>query len=158
MAISDKVKVGMTEYVVPATILVEFAAIAALAWRLGGWVWSVAAMAMVAVLLLFALAFCKAAKAADPDGADDWVGRVMWMKSKGGHMARNPRPIDGGLAIMVAAAAPMGAIVSLALGCYIGLSAPEVLAVAFLFTALLTIYAVTVRALCLEYRKSGLAD
>ena len=47
---------------------------------------------------------------------------------------------------------------SLALGCYIGLSAPEVLAVAFLFTALLTIYAVTVRALCLEYRKSGLAD
>lgn len=32
------------------------------------------------------------------------------------------------------------------------------LAVAFLFTALLTIYAVTVRALCLEYRKSGLAD
>lgn len=100
MAISDKVKVGMAEYVVPATILVEFAAIAALAWRLGGWVWSVAAMAMVAVLLLFALA----------------------------------------------------------LGCYIGLSAPEVLAVAFLFTALLTIYAVTVRALCLEYRKSGLAD
>lgn len=72
MAISDKVKVGMTEYVVPATILVEFAAIAALAWRLGGWVWSVAAM--VAVLLLFALAFCKAAKAADPDGADDWWG------------------------------------------------------------------------------------
>lgn len=52
MAISDKVKVGMAEYVVPATILVEFAAIAALAWRLGGWVWSVAAMAMVAVLLL----------------------------------------------------------------------------------------------------------
>lgn len=72
MAISDKVKVGMAEYVVPATILVEFAAIAALAWRLGGWVWSVAAM--VAVLLLFALAFCKAAKAADPDGADDWWG------------------------------------------------------------------------------------
>lgn len=78
----------------------------------------------------------------------------MWMKSKGGHMARNPRPIDGGLAIMVAAAAPMGAIVSLALGCYIGLSAPEVL----LFTALFTIYAVTVRALCREYRKRGLAD
>ena len=72
------------------------------------------------------------------------------MKSKGGHMARNPRPIDGGLAIMVAAAAPMG--------CYIGLSAPEVLAVAFLFTALFTIYAVTVRALCREYRKRGLAD
>lgn len=32
------------------------------------------------------------------------------------------------------------------------------IAVTFLFTALLTIYAVTVRALCLEYRKSGLAD
>ena len=76
----------------------------------------------------------------------------------GGHLARNPRPIDGDLAFMVAAAAPMGAIVSLALGCYIGLRAPVVLAVAFLFTALLTIYAVTVRALCLEYRKSGLAD
>lgn len=73
-------------------------------------------------------------------------------------MARNPRLIDGGLAIMVAAAAPMGAIVSLALGCYIGLSVSGVLAVTFLFTALLTIYAVTVRALCLEYRKSGLAD
>lgn len=36
MAISDKVKVGMVEYGVPATILVEFAAIAVLAWRLGG--------------------------------------------------------------------------------------------------------------------------
>lgn len=74
MAISDKVKFGMVKYVVPATILVEFAAIAVLAWRLGGWVWAVAAMAMVAAVLLFALAFCKAAKAADPDGADDWWG------------------------------------------------------------------------------------
>lgn len=74
MAISDKVKVEMVEYGVPATILVEFAVIAALAWRLGGWDWAVAAMAMVAVLFLFALAFCKAAKAADPDGADDWWG------------------------------------------------------------------------------------
>lgn len=77
------------------------------------------------------------------------------MKSKGGHMAQNPRPIDGGLAIMVAAAAPMGAIVSLALGCYIGLSAPGVLTVALLFTALFTIYAVTVRSLCREYGKRG---
>lgn len=74
MAISDKVKVGMAEYVVPATILVEFVAIAALAWRLGGWVWSVAAMAVIAVLFLFALAFCKAASSADTDGADDWWG------------------------------------------------------------------------------------
>lgn len=74
MAISDKVKVGMVEYGVSAAILVEFAVIAALAWRLGGWGWAVAAMAMVAVLLLFGLAFCKAAKAADPDGADDWWG------------------------------------------------------------------------------------
>ena len=86
----------------------------------------------------------------------------MWMKSRRErHTAAEPKgrkPIDGGLAIMVAAAAPMGAIVSLALGCYIGLSAPEVLAVAFLFTALFTIYAVTVRALCREYRKRGLAD
>lgn len=54
MAISDKVKVGMVEYGVPATILVEFAAIA--------------------VLFLFALAFCKAASSADTDGADDWWG------------------------------------------------------------------------------------
>ena len=52
MAISDKVKVGMVEYGVPATILVEFAAIAVLAWRLGGWVWAVAAMAVIAVLFL----------------------------------------------------------------------------------------------------------
>lgn len=74
MAISDKVKVGMVEHGVSAAILVEFAVIAALAWRLGGWGWAVAAMAMVAVLLFFALAFCKAAKAADPDGADDWWG------------------------------------------------------------------------------------
>lgn len=74
MAISDKVKVGMVEYGVPATILVEFAAIAALAWRLGGWVWSVASMVALAALLLFVRALCKAAKAADPDGADDWWG------------------------------------------------------------------------------------
>lgn len=78
MAISDKVKVGMVEYGVSAAILaailVEFAAIAVLAWRLGGWVWAVAAMAVIAVLFLFALAFCKAASSADPDGADDWWG------------------------------------------------------------------------------------
>ena len=49
----------------------------------------------------------------------------------------------------------MGAIVSLALGCYIGLSAPGVLTVALLFTALFTIYAVTVRSLCREYGKRG---
>lgn len=80
------------------------------------------------------------------------------MKSKGGHMARNPRPIDGGLAIAVASAVPMAAIIALALGCYIGLSVPGMLAVTFLFTALLTLYAVTVHALCLEYRKSGLGN
>lgn len=74
MAISDKVKVGMVEYGVPATILVEVATIAALAWRLGGIVWAVSATAAVAAILLFAFAFCKAAKAADPDGADDWWG------------------------------------------------------------------------------------
>lgn len=74
MAISDKVKVGIVKYVVPATILVEFAAIAIIAWRLGGWVWAVAAMAVTAFLLLFALALCKAASSADPDRADDWWG------------------------------------------------------------------------------------
>lgn len=77
------------------------------------------------------------------------------MRPECGHMARNPHPIDGGLAIMVASAAPMGAIVALALGCYIGLSAPGVLTVALLFTALFTIYAVTVRSLCREYGKRG---
>lgn len=74
MAISDKVKVGMVKYGFSAAILVEFATIAVLAWRLGGWVWAVAAMAVIAVLFLFALALCKAASSADHDGADDWWG------------------------------------------------------------------------------------
>lgn len=87
----------------------------------------------------------------------------MPMASKGLHRKRDHKgrkPMSGEveLTIAVASAVPMAAIIALALGCYIGLSAPGVLAVTFLFTALLTIYAVTVRALCREYRKRGLAD
>lgn len=74
------------------------------------------------------------------------------------HKGRKPMSGEVELTIVGASAVPMAAIIALALGCYIGLSVSGVLAVAFLFTALLTIYAVTVRALCLEYRKSGLAD
>lgn len=73
------------------------------------------------------------------------------MRLKGGHMARKPRHLDGGLAIMVASAAPMGAIVALALGCYLGLNAGGVLAVSLLFTVLFTAHAATVRSLCREY-------
>ena len=99
MARSDKVAMCIMRYMVPLIFVVEFIAIAALAWSLGGPQWAFGAVAAVALMLLFSYAFC-----------------------------------------------------------YIGLSVPGMLAVTFLFTALLTIYAVTVRALCLEYRKSGLAD
>lgn len=80
----------------------------------------------------------------------------MPMTSKGLHRKRDRegrKPMSGEveLTIAVASAVPMAAIVALALGCYIGLSVPGVFAVAFLFTALLTIYAVTVRSLCREY-------
>lgn len=78
------------------------------------------------------------------------------------HKGRKPMLWEAELTIAVASAVPMAAIIALALGCYIGLSVPGMLAVTFLFTALftalLTIYAVTVRALCLEYRKSGLGN
>lgn len=82
----------------------------------------------------------------------------MPMASKGihrrrDHKGRKPMSGEEELTITVASAVPMAAIIALALGCYIGLSVPGVLAVTFLFTALLTIYAVTVRALCGEYRK-----
>ena len=70
------------------------------------------------------------------------------------HKGRKPMLWEAELTIAVASAVPMAAIIALALGCYIGLSVPGVMTVTFL----LTIYAVTVRALCLEYRKSGLAD
>lgn len=72
---------------------------------------------------------------------------------KGVHIARKAAPHDVELSITVAAAVPTAAIIALALGCYIGLSAPGVLAVTFLFTVLLAIYAVTVRSLCREFRK-----
>lgn len=80
----------------------------------------------------------------------------MPMTSKGlhrkrDHEGRKPMSGEAELTIAVASAVPMAAIIALALGCYIGLSVLGVLAVTFLFTALLTIYAVTVRALCREY-------
>lgn len=68
------------------------------------------------------------------------------------HEGRKPMSGEAELTIAVASAVPMAAIVALALGCYIGLSALGVLAASVLFTALFTIYAVTVRALCREYR------
>lgn len=60
--------------------------------------------------------------------------------------------------VAVATAVPLAVIVALALGCYVGLNTTGVVMVSVGFTLLLTLYAVTVRALCLEYRKSGLAD
>lgn len=85
----------------------------------------------------------------------------MPMASKGLH---RERPCKGfgrkgvGLTIAVAAAVPLAVIVALALGCYVGLNTTGVVMVSVGFTLLLTIYAVTVRALCLEYRKSGLGN
>ena len=80
---------------------------------------------------------------------------VMPMASKGLH---RERPCKGfgrkgvGLTIAVAAAVPLAVIVALALGCYVGLNTTGVVMVSVGFTLLLTLYAVTVRALCLEYR------
>lgn len=70
-------------------------------------------------------------------------------------MGRKVMVRDVQLAIAVVSALPMAVIIALALGCYIGLSIPGVLAFSLLFTALLTVYAVTVRSLCREYGKYG---
>ena len=90
------------------------------------------------------------------------IGReVMTMALKGLH---RERPCKGfgrkgvGLTIAVATAVPLAVIVALALGCYVGLNSTGVVAVSVVFTLLFTIYAVTVHALCLEYRKSGLGN
>ena len=83
----------------------------------------------------------------------------MPMVSKGLH---RERPCKGfgrkgvGLTIAVATAVPLAVIVALALGCYVGLNSTGVVSV--VFTLLFTPYAVTVHALCLEYRKSGLGN
>lgn len=74
MAISDKVPVAVAGCGGAAVLVGEVATIAALAWRMGGWVWAVAAMAMVCAIIASSFAFCKAAKSSDPDGADDWWG------------------------------------------------------------------------------------
>ena len=90
------------------------------------------------------------------------IGReVMTMALKGLH---RERPCKGfgrkgvGLTIAVATAVPLAVIVALALGCYVGLNSTGVVAVSVVFTLLFTLYAVTVHALCLEYRKSGLGN
>lgn len=72
----------------------------------------------------------------------------MAMASKGMHRKARVRDVE--LAIAVASAVPLSAIISLTLGCYIGLSGTGVLAATLLLTAMFTAYAVTVRALCRE--------
>lgn len=85
----------------------------------------------------------------------------MTMALKGLH---RERPCKGfgrkgvGLTIAVATAVPLAVIVALALGCYVGLNSTGVVAVSVVLTLLFTLYAVTVHALCLEYRKSGLGN
>ena len=162
MARSDKVAMCIMRYMVPLIFVVEFIAIAALAWSLGGPRWAFGAVAggTHALVLLCVLLHGRSLGRV----RSRRFGReVMPMASNGlhrkrDHKGRKPMLWEAELTIAVASAVPMAAIIALALGCYIGLSVPGVLAVTFLFTALLTIYAVTVRALCLEYRKSGLAD
>lgn len=75
-------------------------------------------------------------------------------RRKGDHMGRvRAKANDAEFAIAVASAVPLAAIIAFALGCYVGLSVTGVFLVSFLFTVLLTVYAVTVRALCREHRR-----
>ena len=53
MARSDKVAMCIMRYMVPLIFVVEFIAIAALAWSLGGPRWAFGAVAAVALMLLF---------------------------------------------------------------------------------------------------------
>ena len=162
MARSDKVAMCVVRYMIPLIFAVEFIAIAALAWSLGGPQWAFGAVAAVALMLVL-LCVLLHGRSLGRVRPRRFGREVMPMAPKGLHRKRDHKgrkPMSGEveLTIAVASAVPMAAIIALALGCYIGLSVSGVLAVTFLFTALLTIYAVTVRALCLEYRKSGLAD
>lgn len=54
---------------------VEFIAIAALAWSLGGPRWAFGAVAAVALMLLFSYAFCCMAAVSDGCGLDDSEGK-----------------------------------------------------------------------------------
>ena len=65
MARSDKVAMCIMRYMVPLIFVVEFIAIAALAWSLGGPRWAFGAVAAVALMLLFSYAFCCMAAVSD---------------------------------------------------------------------------------------------
>lgn len=75
MARSDKVAMCIVRYVVPLIYAVEFIAIAALAWSLGGPGWAFGAVAAVALILLFSYAFCRMAAVSDGCGLDDLEGK-----------------------------------------------------------------------------------
>lgn len=79
MARSDKVAMCIMRYMVPLIFVVEFIAIAALAWSLGGPRWAFGAVAAVALMLLFSYAFCCMAAVSDGCGPDDSEGkRCRW--------------------------------------------------------------------------------
>lgn len=65
MARSDKVAMCVMRYVVPLIFTVEFIAIAAFAWALGGPRWAFGAVVAVALMLLFSYAFCCMAAVSD---------------------------------------------------------------------------------------------
>lgn len=75
MARSDKVAMCIMRYMVPLIFVVEFIAIAALAWSLGGPGWAFGAVAAVALMLLFYYACCCMAAVSDGCGPDDSEGK-----------------------------------------------------------------------------------
>lgn len=75
MARSDKVAMFIMRYMVPLIFVVEFIAIAALAWSLGGPLWAFVAVAAVAFMLLFSYALCRIAAVSDGCGPDDSEGK-----------------------------------------------------------------------------------
>lgn len=74
MARSDKVAMCVMRYVVPLIFTVEFIAIAAFAWALGGPQWAFGAVVAVALMLLFSYAFCCMAAVSDGCGPDESEG------------------------------------------------------------------------------------
>jgi hypothetical protein len=75
MARSDKVAMCVMRYVVLLIFTVEFIAIAAFAWALGGPQWAFGAVVAVALMLLFSYAFCCMAAVSDGCGPDDSEGK-----------------------------------------------------------------------------------
>lgn len=75
MARSDKVAMCVMRYVVPLILIVEFIAIAAFAWALGGPLWAFGAVVAVALMLLFSYACCRTAAVSDGCGPDDSEGK-----------------------------------------------------------------------------------